>query len=241
MSFAGGVRTDFGYRIEGGRFASGWGDVGPGTPLAAAERVRAWDFPVGINTVVRPRSLGPFDFTQLRAFSNVELVRLAIETRKDQIERLDWRVKPSRSRPGDDAAADPRVDALELFWRKLDGTTPFAPWLRLAMEDLLVLNAPASKRRRSRSGALIGLDIAPGDTIHRMVEKTGQPERRRSDLYGPATGARTTTRVSRRSSGLSSRSIGCCAATPAARLLHGGQHAGRPAERAGGPEPGPDT
>jgi hypothetical protein len=178
MPPAGGLRASLSYRIEGAsldrRQAAAWGVFSPGTPLAPVgpEPVRAWDFPVGINTVVRPRAYEPFGFAQLRAFSNVELVRLAIETRKDQIERLDWRIRP---RAGADGGS--RIAAVEAFWRKPDGATPFATWLRLAMEDLLVLDAPAFERRRSRGGALVGLDVIPGDTIHPMVDGTGRRPR----------------------------------------------------------------
>lgn len=189
MPPAGGVRASLSYQIQGGplngQFVSGWGGFSPGQPLTpiAPEPVRTWDFPVGINTVVRPRAHEPFGFAELRAFSNVELVRLAIETRKDQIERLDWRIKPRNSGwiGGDGsiggAGPDPRIAVLEAFWRKPDGATPFATWLRMALEDLLVLDAPAFERRRSRAGALIGLDVIPGDTIHPMVDETGRRPR----------------------------------------------------------------
>jgi hypothetical protein len=162
-----------------------WNDAnsvfGPGLPLqpASDQPVRAWDFPVGINSTIRPRAYEPFGFAELRAFSNVELVRLAIETRKDQIERLDWRIKPRNALGGVPAgkAPDTRIAKLEAFWRKPDGVTPFATWLRLSLEDLLVLDAPAFERRRSRGGALIGLDVIPGDTIHPMVDDTGRRPR----------------------------------------------------------------
>jgi len=103
------------------------------------------------------------------------LVRLATETRKDQIERLDRRIKPRGASAG--SPADPRIDALEAFWRKLDGVTPFATWLRLALEDLLALDATAFECRRNRAGALIGLDVIPGDTIHPMVDEIGRRAR----------------------------------------------------------------
>lgn len=182
MPPAGAIRTSLGYRIEGGplngQFVSSWAGFSPGDPLAPAapEPVRVWDFPVGINTVVRPRAYEPFSFAELRAFSNVELVRLAIETRKDQVERLHWAIKARGPAPPG-GVADPRIAALEAFWRKPDGVTPFATWLRLALEDLLVLDAPAFERRRSRGGALVGLDVIPGDTIHPMVDGTGRRPR----------------------------------------------------------------
>ena len=186
----GGLRTSLRYRLQSAplsgplssvptsAFQSAWGVYSPGTPLVpiANEPVRAWDFPLAINTVIQPRASEPFGFAQLRAFANVELVRLAIETRKDQIERLDWRIKPRAGPQGGSAVAarDTRIAAIETFWRKPDGVTPFATWLRLALEDLLALDAPAIERRRSRGGDLIGLDVIPGDTIHPLVDDTGR-------------------------------------------------------------------
>ena len=177
MPPSGGLRTSLRYQVAGppaGRFSSAWGVFSPGAPLTpiAQAPVRAWDFPLAINSVVRPRAYEPFGFRELRAFANVELVRLAIETRKDQIERLDWSIKPTTLRPG--GGTDPRVRGVEAFWRKPDGVTPFATWLRLLLEDLLALDAPAIERRRDRVGRLIGLDVIPGDTIHPMVDETGR-------------------------------------------------------------------
>jgi HK97 family phage portal protein len=175
----GGLRTSLSFRAQTGPLAGAWGPFSPGDPLApiAPEAPRVWDFPAGVNTIVTPRASEPFGFRQLRAFANVELVRLAIETRKDQLERLDWTVKPRAETPTTGAAADPRLATLNAFWRKPDGATPFATWLRLALEDLLVLDAPAIERRRNRAGDLIGLDIIPGDTIHPMVDDTGRRPR----------------------------------------------------------------
>ena len=177
MPPAGGTRISLTQRIEGagGRFLGGWDVFGPGDPIAPAgpAPVRVWDFPVAINSVVRPRAYEAFGFHELRAFANVELVRLAIETRKDQIEALDWTVKPVAG-----AAADPdQLAAVIAFLRRPDGVTPFATWLRLALEDLLVLDAPAFERRRDCAGRLLGLDVVPGDTIHPMVDDTGRRPR----------------------------------------------------------------
>ena len=180
MPPAGGTRLSLQYRLDAaqGRFAGAWETFGPGEPIAPAgpAPVRAWDFPVAINSVVRPRAHEPFGFAQLRAFANVELVRLAIETRKDQIERLDWRIVP---RPGAPAPDPDQLGLVAAFWRRPDGVTPFATWLRMALEDLLAIDAPAIERRFSRTGALIGLDIIPGDTIHPMVDDTGRRPRGR--------------------------------------------------------------
>ena len=152
-------------------------DFSPGQPVTPVkqEPIRTWDFPVGVNTVITPRSYEPFGFRELRAFANVELVRLAIETRKDQLERLDWQIKPSDEKAAkkDKTLAD-RVAAAQKFFRKPNGTDSFATWLRLLIEDVLVIDAPVIERLRNRGGEVIGLDVVPGDTIKCLVDETGR-------------------------------------------------------------------
>jgi hypothetical protein len=147
----------------------------PGQPLAPTdqEAVRVWDFPVGVNANITPRSAEAFGFAHLRAFANVELVRLAIETRKDQLEALLWRFTP-RAGVADTPALQARAAQLTQFWRRPDGTHHFATWLRLALEDLLAIDAPAFEKRRDRAGRLIGLDVVPGDTLKLLVDETGR-------------------------------------------------------------------
>jgi hypothetical protein len=180
MPPSGGIRTSLSFSLSGPMgqaFHPTNGVFSPGLPIMPTQGQqvpRAIDFPVGWNTVFTPRA-GYDDlhsFASLRAFANIELVRLAVETCKDQIEGLDWQVKPrdGRGRRKDDA----RIDQAEKLFRKPDGVTPFATWLRMWMEDLLVLDAPAIEKRRSRGGQLIGLDIIPGDTIKLLVDETGR-------------------------------------------------------------------
>lgn len=147
----------------------------PGLPPAptTAEPVRVFDFNFGQNLQFTPRAYEPFGFPQLRAFSNQELVRLAIETRKDQMERLSWQVKPleTRKRFHD---SDDRVRKVERFLRKPDGHHGFATWLRLLLEDLLVLDAPTVEKRRNRKGELVALDVVDGSTIKLLVDQNGR-------------------------------------------------------------------
>jgi hypothetical protein len=154
------------------------GFFSPGTPPTPVriEPPRRFDFAAGQNLQYTPRAYEPFGFPALRAFSNVELVRLAIETRKDQIERLDWLVRP---RDGRKPRADhlDRIRKVEKFLRKPDGVTHFATWMRLLMEDLLVLDAPAIERRRSRGGELLALDVVDGATIKLLIDHNGRRPR----------------------------------------------------------------
>jgi hypothetical protein len=152
-------------------------DFSPGQPISPVreEPIRVWDFPVGVNTTITPRGNEPFGFHALRAFANVELVRMAIETRKDQLERLDWQIKASDEKAAKkDKTSQSRIDKVRKFFKKPNGTDSFATWLRLLTEDLLVIDAPALERLRNRGGDLIGLDVVPGDTIKCLVDQTGR-------------------------------------------------------------------
>ena len=111
------------------------GIFSPGTPLEP-ERTRLWDFPIGINTITTARAYEPVSFAELRALADShDVTRLAIETRKDQIEKLDWVVKPrDAKRPSSDARQ--RAGHVAQFWHRPDGERPFATWLRALLEDV---------------------------------------------------------------------------------------------------------
>lgn len=157
-----------------GTFQSSDALFSPGIPPLAVnpQPVRLIDFPTGVNLNYTPRAYDPFGFPALRAFSNVELVRLAIETRKDQIERHDWRVKKIGAKRTD--PTNPDIRAATKFLRKPDGQHHFPLWLRMVIEDLLVLDAPAVEKRRNRGGQLIGLDVVDGATIKVLVDQDGR-------------------------------------------------------------------
>jgi phage portal protein BeeE len=144
------------------------------------EQVRSFDFPVGVNTVIRQRWPEQFTFSELKAFANVELCRLAIETRKDQIERLDWQVRPraaldSAGRPKTNRKdSQERIRAAEKFFSKPNKWEDFHTWLRIVVEDLLVLDAPTFEKQRTRGGDLVALQHIPGDTIKVLVDHNGR-------------------------------------------------------------------
>lgn len=152
------------------------GIFSPGYPLfpPERERVRLWDFPVGYNTTYTPRSYEAIGFDELRALAEShDITRLAIETRKDQIEKLEWRIRP-RNEKNPASNARSRIDRLTEFWRNPDGEQPFASWLREALEDVLVLDAPAFEVRRNRGGDIVGLDVVDGSTVKILLDDTGR-------------------------------------------------------------------
>jgi HK97 family phage portal protein len=156
----------------------------PNEPLvpADAQRLRTWDFPVGYNLVYTPRSWEDVGFDDLRALAQYYLVAAAIETRKDQIEKFEWAIV-SRDPESPRADAERRIDALTEFWRHPDGETEFATWLRMALHDLLTIDAPAFEIRRTRGGDVIGLDVIDGATIKLLVDDTGRRPRPPAPAY----------------------------------------------------------
>jgi hypothetical protein len=150
----------------------------PGLPLTPPDPrpIRPFDLNPGQNLQYTPRAYEPFGFPALRAFANQELVRLAIETRKDQIEDFEWLVRPKgrHRRPDNDPQMLARIFAVETFLAKPDGIRPFSTWLRMLLEDVLAIDAATIERRRNLKGDLIGLDIVQGDTIKLLVDEDGR-------------------------------------------------------------------
>ena len=73
-----------------------------------------------------PRSYEPIGYLELRALAQAyDIVTLAIETRKDQVEALEWQIKPTD--PKESGQGDGRIKDLTKFWRKPDGVHDFAP------------------------------------------------------------------------------------------------------------------
>jgi HK97 family phage portal protein len=166
------------FQPDQGIFAPGYPPV-PTEP----ERVRLWDFPVGYNTTYTPRSYESIGFAELRALADShDITRLAVETRKDQVEKLEWTIKLRNDKsPTPDTKS--RIDKLVEFWRMPDGDQPFATWLREALEDVLVLDAPAFEIRRNRGGEIIGLDVVDGATIKVLMDDTGRRPRPPAPAY----------------------------------------------------------
>ena len=165
---------------------------GPGQPLApsapAGTPPRTTDYPVAYNVNIQPRQQEIVSFEQMRKLADsFDLVRLCIETRKDQVSRMPWgfRLKnqPSKDLRPDKAANenDLRLKQLYEFFASPDRDHTWQQWLRLLMEDLLVIDAPAIAPITSADGKLwsqgeqlFGLEIIDGATITRKIDGMGR-------------------------------------------------------------------
>jgi hypothetical protein len=160
----------------------------PGTPP------RTLDYPVGYNINIQPRNLEPISFDQMRSLADsFDLVRLCIETRKDQVSRMPWAFR-AKGQPGrttntsnnafggeDNEQKDRRLAELTAFFSYPDREHTWQQWIRLLLEDLLVLDAPVIVPIVSREGelwsagkALYALEVIDGSTITRKIDAMGR-------------------------------------------------------------------
>ena len=155
--------------------------LGPGTPIEPREprgtEPRSWIYTPGINIAAAPRALpGLTTFQQLRNFaSSYDVLRICIETRKQQLRGLKWDVvvrEPSRTR-GSDFSAD--IERALAFFSHPDGRMPFGAWLNVALEDALVIDALTIYKRRDRRGRLLALEVIDGSTIKPLIDDYGRP------------------------------------------------------------------
>ncbi|WP_051657157.1 phage portal protein [Acidiphilium angustum] len=155
--------------------------MGPSQPLEPmAPRAdvagREWDYPVGYNINTRPREYEGLSFRVLRELADgLDLARLCIETRKDQMSGLTWDVVP-RMKAGQSIrnTEDPRCQALLEFFRSPDRRNTWDSWMRLLMEEMLVTDAPSIYVRRTVGGDVYALEIIDGSTIKPVIDRTGR-------------------------------------------------------------------
>src|SRR6185312_12645100 len=139
MAAKGGIETNIepglvARLVRGARYAlTGDADwFGPGTPLnpSAPEVItgRQFDVPISSNTVNSTKIEG-ISFRQLRQFADAcDIVRLLIETRKDQVCGLSWVIKPKddgkqparKLGKAKNPPADSRIDELTAFLTRPD-------------------------------------------------------------------------------------------------------------------------
>lgn len=153
-----------------------FGPLAPPNPIAPPEVAgRRWDFQSGMNLVQTPRAYEAISFQTLRNLADgYDILRVVIETRKDQMRGLKWVIKPRDPKAKLEGDLKTKAEVLRKFFRKPDRVNPWDVWLGTVLEDLLVLDAPAIYKRPNRGGGLYGLEPIDGATIKRVVDDWGR-------------------------------------------------------------------
>lgn len=164
--------------IRGGQFvdqsaAGEWmgpqRNLEPVTPPEVEGRV--WDYPLAFNLRINPREQDPVSYEQLRTLADsLDILRLVIETRKDLVCAVPYEIRPKKK----DGEKDNRCFALETFFAKPDRFHAWPEWLRMLLEDLFVIDAPAIYKRRTKGGKLYALEPIDGATIVRKIDQFGR-------------------------------------------------------------------
>jgi hypothetical protein len=170
------------YVISGIAPDAWFGPMQPLQPMAPADVAgRRFDYPTGYNLTTTPRSYESITFEDLRSLAdNCDILRSVIETRKDQMEALEWavRVAPSLTNPSAHGAPNDdqkrRIDLITQFLHCPDRENNFSGWLRQLLEDMFVIDAACLYKRRTRAGGLYALEIIDGATIKILLDENGR-------------------------------------------------------------------
>ena len=151
----------------------------PLAPVSQESAGRAFDYPVGYNLNVQPRTYEAVGFEQMRALADgYDLLRIVVETRKDQLVKMPWRIRVKDQAKKKDKkateAAQPRIDAAMTFFELPDREHSWDAWLRMILEDMLVIDAATVYPRLTRGGALYGFEVMDGATITRKINSDGR-------------------------------------------------------------------
>ena len=138
---------------------------------------RQRDYQIGENMVIRTRETGRIATHVLRGFAeNCDILRLVIESRKDQVEALDWEIVPvdmdNKTPPG--TPPDPRIKELTKFFKSPDMRHSWGVWVRALLEDMFVIDAATLYVIRDRIGRLHSLEWMDGSLIKVLNDGDGR-------------------------------------------------------------------
>ena len=162
------------YVITGVSPDTWFGPLQPLAPMAPPEvKGRQWDYPFGANLNYIPRAEDGVSFAELRGLADaLPLLRAVIETRKDQIAAQSYAVRPRARADSPDMSKS--IEAVSRFLARPDRRHSFADWLRMLVEEMLVIDAATIYPRYARGGSLYSLDIIDGATIKPLIGEDGR-------------------------------------------------------------------
>lgn len=166
---------------------------GPGQPIAAqadkpeqGTKGRVFDYATGINLSTQPRSeqwAGGVSFPVLRALADsFDLLRLVIETRKDQIASISWEVIPEDGDAEEDKYQE-QIEKVTAFFKRPTPKHTWLEWIRLVVEDDLVLGSVALYPWKTRGGDLYALYPVDASMFKLVVDAYGMTPEPPSPAY----------------------------------------------------------
>src|SRR5271154_1310228 len=162
------------YVITGVSPDTWFGPLQPLAPMAPPEvKGRQFDYPFGANLNYIPRAEDGISFAELRGLADaLPLLRAVIETRQDQIAAQSYAVRARARADAPDVSKS--IDAVASFLARPDRRHSFADWLRMLVEEMLVIDAATLYPRYSRGGSLYALDVIDGATIKPLIGEDGR-------------------------------------------------------------------
>lgn len=148
---------------------------GPLNPIGPVAQDQVWsrrfDYPTGYNTRYVPRSEEPMSFETLRMLADTwDVLRLVIETRKDQLDQLDWDIRYKDQ----SKKADKDCGNIKDFFEYPDKLNNWSEWLRMVVEDLFVIDAPCILPRFNKGKGLYALEVMDGAMIKPLLDVNGR-------------------------------------------------------------------
>lgn len=158
--------------VTSGKIPNWFGPEAP-LPSAAPPEIagREMDFPTGYNLTYQPKFLEGPNYSVLRNLSySLDIARLLIETRKDQVCKMKWTIgyKDEKKK------SDDTTKAIEDFFAMPDKEHTWPEWLRKILEDMLVIDAPTLFARPAMDGSLYALEPLDGASIKRVIDDYGR-------------------------------------------------------------------
>jgi hypothetical protein len=171
------------YVVAGVTPTDWFGPQQPMAPMAQEQAVgRRFDYDTGFNLRQTPKQNEGTDFGSLRGLADgYDLLRIVIETRKDQISALKFKFKPKDSTK--DGSGDARIQMLHDFFAMPDKENSWPVWLRALIEDMLVIDAATIYPRMTNGGDLYSLDLMDGAIVKRVLDATGRTPMAPSPAY----------------------------------------------------------
>lgn len=170
------------YVVSGIAPATWFGPLEPMKPVAPESvRGRAFDYPVGYNLRYQPRGEEAISFAMLHTLADgCDMLRIVIETRKDQIEGQDWDIRPKKRSDGSHPPAGAfatEIAEARAFFAFPDREHDLAAWIRAVAEEMFVTDAVSLYLRPDRKNRIHGFEILDGSTIAPRIDAWGRTPR----------------------------------------------------------------